>query len=101
MNTTKELPIDALEPSRTNPRRTMNKAAVSELAASIRANGLLQPLLVRPISETHGKYEVVCGNRRLLALRESGVQQCAVTIRDLSDDEAADAQQVENHTCPN
>jgi hypothetical protein len=39
---------------------------------------------------------VVCGNRRLLALRESGVQQCAVTIRDLSDDEAADAQQVEN-----
>jgi ParB/RepB/Spo0J family partition protein len=96
MNTTKELPIDALEPSRTNPRRTMDKSGVSELAASIRANGLLQPLLVRPIADANGKYEVVCGNRRLVALRESGVQQCAVTIRDLSDDEAADAQQVEN-----
>jgi ParB/RepB/Spo0J family partition protein len=96
MNTPRELPIEALEPSRTNPRRTMDKSGVSELAASIRANGLLQPLLVRPIAEAQGKYEVVCGNRRLIALRESGLKQCAVTIRNLTDDEAADVQQVEN-----
>jgi ParB/RepB/Spo0J family partition protein len=96
MNTPRELPIEALEPSRTNPRQTMDKTTIKELAASIRANGLLQPLLVRPIADAKDKYEVVCGNRRLVALRESGVKQCAVTIRDLTDDEAADAQQVEN-----
>src|ERR1017187_1761910 len=96
MNTTRELPIEALEPSPTNPRRTIDKTATSELAASIRANGLLQSLLVRPIAGTKEKYEVVCGNRRLIALRECGLEKCAVTIREMTDDEAADAQQVEN-----
>jgi len=96
MNTTVELAVAALEPSRTNPRRTMDKTTLGELAASIRANGLLQPLLVRPIADAKGKYEVVCGNRRLVALRESGIEKCAATIRELTDDEAADAQQVEN-----
>ncbi len=96
MNTTSELPIAALEPSRTNPRRTMDKITLGELASSIRVNGLLQPLLVRPLAESKGKYEVVCGNRRLLALREVGVETCAATVRELSDDEAAEAQQVEN-----
>ncbi len=97
MNTT-EIAVASLEASRMNPRRTMDKTSLKELAASIRTNGLLQPLLVRPTDETKskGRYEVVCGHRRLLALREAGVEKCAVSIRELTDDEAADAQQVEN-----
>ncbi len=57
---------------------------------------MLQPLLVRPLAGAKEKYEVVCGNRRLLALRQNGAERCAAIIRELSDDEAADAQQVEN-----
>ncbi|HEY4360302.1 MAG TPA: ParB/RepB/Spo0J family partition protein [Bryobacteraceae bacterium] len=93
---TTELPVKSLEPSPTNPRKTIDKTTIAELAESIKTNGLLQPLLVRPLGKSKDRYEVVCGNRRLLALRQTGLEKCPVTVRELTDEEAVDAQQVEN-----
>src|SRR5258706_12840082 len=73
--------------------RTPSDAGIAELAASVKANGILQPLLVRPKG---AKYQLVCGHRRLAAARAAGLEQVPVFAREMDDESALAAQIVEN-----
>lgn len=74
----KMIKLSALVPSKTNPRKLFDEAALQELAASIKENGVLQPIVVRKQGKT--KYEVVCGARwRSSHVPWSSVSTCAST----------------------
>ncbi len=87
-----ELATDYLRPNAANPRRRISAASVEEMMNGIRQVGgeILQPLLVRPISpEADGsRYEVVCGNRRLMAARNLGMPKVPVRVREMDDEQA-------------
>ena len=86
--------LSLLNVSKTNPRRTFEDAALKELAESIRAQGILSPLLVRPLTENG--FEIVFGERRYRAAQLAGQDTVPVRIRQMSDAEALEAQLVEN-----
>jgi ParB family chromosome partitioning protein len=86
--------LSLLNVSKTNPRRTFEDAAMKELAESIRAQGVLSPLLVRPLTENG--FEIVFGERRYRAAQLAGQDTVPVRIRQMSDAEALEAQLVEN-----
>jgi len=86
--------LSLLNVSKTNPRRTFEDAALKELAESIRAQGILSPLLVRPLTENG--FEIVFGERRYRAAQLAGQDTVPVRIRHMSDAEALEAQLVEN-----
>jgi ParB family chromosome partitioning protein len=97
------LPIDALRESPTNPRQQFDPVALTELAASIRSAGILQPLLVRPIylqeTETEDEftgYEIIAGSRRFRAAKIAELAEVPCIVRTLTDDEARNAQIIEN-----
>jgi ParB/RepB/Spo0J family partition protein len=92
------LPIDKLEPSKTNPRTRKGLDAVSlnEMAASIKAVDILQPILARPITSKPGINEIVCGERRWRGAKLAALADVPVIIRDLSDDEVLRIQLIEN-----
>lgn len=88
------LPIGEIEPDRSQPRTNFDETSLSELADSIREYGVLQPLLVRPMSD--GSYRIVAGERRWRAAREAGLTELPVVIKALSDGEAAAIALIEN-----
>ncbi len=88
------LPIEFLRPNPAQPRRHFNEDAIEELAASIRARGLLQPILVRPAGRD--AYEIVAGERRWRAAQRAGVHEVPVVIRELDDTESAEIALIEN-----
>ena len=88
------LPVGDIEPDRGQPRRHFDEAAMSELENSIREYGVLQPLLVRPMSD--GSYRIVAGERRWRAARAAGLSEVPVIIRALTDGEAAAIALIEN-----
>lgn len=88
------LPIAFLRPNPDQPRRHFNEDALTELAESIRARGLLQPILVRP--KGPDQYEIVAGERRWRAAQKAKVHDVPVIIRDLTDEEAAEIALIEN-----
>ena len=90
----RNVPLSLLNVSRSNPRRTFDDAALKELAESIRAQGILSPLLVRPLTENG--FEIVFGERRYRAAQLAGQDTVPVRIRQMSDAEALEAQLVEN-----
>jgi ParB family chromosome partitioning protein len=87
------VPLDRLSSSPYQPRRHFDETAMAELAESIRARGVLQPLLVRPRA---GGYEIIAGERRWRAAQMAGLHDIPVLVRALSDDEAAAAAIIEN-----
>ncbi|MBB5235886.1 ParB/RepB/Spo0J family partition protein [Deinococcus budaensis] len=91
--TFQEVPLDQLRPSPLQARRSFDPAALQDLAASLRAQGVLQPLLVRPLAQG---YEIVAGERRWRAAQLAGLSSVPVVARDLSDEEAHDAGAIEN-----
>lgn len=78
---------------RTNPRKEFDTDSINELAASIKENGVLQPILLRPKGD---KFELVCGERRLRASKIAGKEDIPVVIRTLTDDQALELQIIEN-----
>lgn len=92
--TPQSLPIDQLRPGKYQPRAGMNPTALNELADSIRAQGILQPILVRPIA--NNQYEIIAGERRWRASRIAGLQSVPVAIREIPDDAALAAALIEN-----
>lgn len=90
------LPVLKLIPCQGQPRRSFDESALDELASSIREQGILQPLLVRPVQGDPGTYEIVAGERRWRAAKKAGLSQVPVIIRELSDDEALTIALVEN-----
>jgi ParB family transcriptional regulator, chromosome partitioning protein len=95
-NTTTEyrdLPLAVLTESATNPRRIFEDAALKELAESIRSQGVLSPLLVRPLTDQ--SFEIVAGARRYRAAKIAEAPTVPVRIVQLTDAEALEAQVVE------
>lgn len=88
------LPIEFLKPNPNQPRKHFGKAEIEDLAESIKARGLLQPILVRPIAHEH--YEIVAGERRWRASQLAMVPDIPVIIRQLSDEAAAEIALIEN-----
>jgi ParB family transcriptional regulator, chromosome partitioning protein len=86
--------LSLLNESKTNPRRIFEDAALKELADSIRSQGVLSPLLVRPLTEK--SFEIVAGARRFRAAQIAEVPTVPVRIVNLSDAEALEAQLIEN-----
>ncbi len=89
-----KLKISEIEPNRSQPRKEFDEAALSELADSISQHGLLQPILVRPL--TLGGYEIVAGERRYRACRMAGLTEVPVVIRELSEAETMELALIEN-----
>jgi len=90
----RDLPLDWLVVSPTNPRKTFDEDAMQELAASIRENGVLQPLLVRPRAER--RFEIVFGERRYRGATMAERETVPVCIREMTDAQVLEAQLVEN-----
>ena len=88
------LKISEIEPNRSQPRKEFDEKALSELAESISKHGLLQPLLVRPL--TLGGYQIVAGERRYRACRMAGITEVPVIIRELGDTETMEIALIEN-----
>ena len=88
------VPIEALRPNPDQPRRRFAKEALDELAASIRAKGIIQPLIVRPRGE--GTYEIVAGERRWRAAQQAQLHEVPVILRDFDDTEVLEIAIIEN-----
>lgn len=87
-------PLDMMQPGKYQPRVDMSQESLEELADSIRAQGLVQPIVVRPVD--NGKYEIVAGERRWRASRMAGLEVVPVLIRDVSDRSAIAMALIEN-----
>ena len=88
------LEINKIQVSKEQPRRYFNPEKMNELTESILIHGILEPLIVRPISE--GNFELVAGERRYRAAQKAGLAEVPVSIRDLTDEEAIQLALVEN-----
>jgi ParB family chromosome partitioning protein len=88
------LPVGAIRPGRYQPRSRMDQTALAELAASIRAQGLMQPLLVRPLE--HDRYELIAGERRWRAAQMAGLEQVPALVREVPDEAALAMSLIEN-----
>src|SRR5271169_571345 len=94
-----KLPISLMRPGAFQPRREIHKEPLEELAASIKANGVIQPIIVRPLPAGGGsgaKYEIVAGERRWQAAKLAGLRDIPVIVRELSDKEAVAVALIEN-----
>tara|TARA_B100001989_G_C24459749_1_gene423516 strand:+ start:22 stop:876 length:855 start_codon:yes stop_codon:yes gene_type:complete len=78
------------------PRQNFREEKLDELAKSIKKNGIIQPIAVRPNKQETGKFEIVAGERRWLAAQRAGLHEIPVTILDLSDVESLEVAIVEN-----
>ena len=88
------LGINEIEPNREQPRKYFDEEALSELSESIALHGVIQPLLVRPISD--GGYQLIAGERRWRASRMAGLTQVPVVIKEMTDSEAMELALIEN-----
>lgn len=95
-DTTRTLPVTALEPGPFQARGAMEPGALEELAASIRRHGVLQPILVRPKPKTPDRYQIIGGERRWRAAQLARRHEVPVVIRAFTDTEAMAAGLVEN-----
>lgn len=90
----RNLAIDQLKPGRYQPRHKMDDATLNELADSIRAQGIIQPLVVRPT--TNGYHEIIAGERRWRAAQLANFREVPVVIKELSDQQALALSLIEN-----
>lgn len=88
-----KLPIDQIEPNPNQPRTVFDAARLQELAASIQANGIIQPLIVRKIGE---KYHLIAGERRWRASRLAGLKEVPIVIANIHDDRLLEVALIEN-----
>jgi len=88
------LPVGALQPGKYQPRTRMDPGSLEELAASIKAQGLIQPISVRPVDG--GRYEIIAGERRWRASQIAGLSEVPVLIRDVPDEAVLAMSLIEN-----
>ncbi len=86
-DTLRMLPVDALTPGKYQPRRAMDPGKLTELAESIKAQGVIQPIVVREIAKDKGGkvYEIIAGERRWRASQQAGLKDIPVVIREVDD----------------
>lgn len=92
----RQVPIEFLHPSPLQPRRNFSEDELGALADSIRTRGVMQPLLVRPMSDGGPQYEIIAGERRWRAAQQAGLHELPVLVRALSDREALEVALIEN-----
>lgn len=90
----REIPVDLIQRSRYQPRRDMDQAALQELADSIRQQGVMQPVVLRPLGE--GRYELIAGERRWRATQLAELDRIPAIIRDVPDEAAIAMALIEN-----
>ena len=90
----KKLPIEFLQPGVYQPRRDMDETALQELADSIKAQGIIQPIVTRPVANK--RYEIIAGERRWRAAQLAGLSDVPVIIRDIPDETAIAVALIEN-----
>ncbi len=88
------LPVAQLQPGKYQPRTHMDQASLSELADSIKAQGIMQPILVRPVGQD--KYEIIAGERRWRAAQLAGLSEVPVMVREIPDEAALAMSLIEN-----
>ena len=88
------LPLDLIQRGKYQPRRDMDPTALEELALSIKAQGVMQPIVVRPIGG--GRYEIVAGERRWRACHQAGLEKIPAMVRELPDEAAIAMALIEN-----
>lgn len=89
-----ELRLSQIVPNRDQPRKVFDDTALRELSESIKMHGLIQPLLVRPLSD--GSYQIVAGERRWRASRLAGLEKVPVVIKEMADSEVCELALIEN-----
>lgn len=89
-----ELRLSQIVPNRDQPRKVFDDTALRELSESIKMHGLIQPLLVRPMSD--GSYQIVAGERRWRASRLAGLEKVPVVIKEMADSEVCELALIEN-----
>jgi ParB family transcriptional regulator, chromosome partitioning protein len=91
------LHVSQMQAGKYQPRTRMDEGALNELAASIKAQGLMQPILVRPVAHNGGdKYEIIAGERRFRAAQLAGLSEVPVLVKDVDDQAAAAMALIEN-----
>jgi ParB family chromosome partitioning protein len=90
------IPVELIEPNPDQPRKTFNEAELAELAESIAEKGLIQPLLVRPLSGPAERYQIVAGERRWRAAQKARLHEAPCVVRELTDRETLEIAIVEN-----
>ncbi|MYM29254.1 ParB/RepB/Spo0J family partition protein [Duganella sp. CY15W] len=93
-NTPSELNVTQMQAGKYQPRTRMDEGGLQELAASIKTQGIMQPILVRPIGKD--KYEIIAGERRFRAAQLAGLEMLPVLVRDVDDQAAAAMALIEN-----
>lgn len=88
------LPVNRIRPGKYQPRTRMDQEALAELAASIKAQGLMQPVLVRPVERD--RYELIAGERRWRAAQMAGLEQVPAIVREVPDEAALAMSLIEN-----
>ena len=94
----RNLPVERLRPGKYQPRTHMDEESLAELAASIKSQGVMQPILVRAVDDTPGaeRYEIVAGERRWRASKMAGLSEVPVLIRRIPDEQALAMALIEN-----
>lgn len=92
----RDLPIELIQRNPDQPRRHFDEAELDDLAASIRAKGVIQPLLVRPAPGVSGQYQIVAGERRWRAAQRAGLRTMPAVVRDFDDGEVLEIAIIEN-----
>ena len=90
------VPLDNIKRNEFQPRINFDETKLNELASSIKQNGIIQPIAVRPIKGSSEPYQIVAGERRWLAAQKAGLHEIPVTILDLNDNEVLEVAIVEN-----
>ncbi len=91
----RELPLEVIQPGRYQPRSIMNEDRLRELAESIRSQGLVQPVVVRPLARP-GQYELIAGERRWRAAALAGLERIPALVRDVPDEATLALALIEN-----
>src|SRR6478736_4961024 len=89
-----EVSIDSIDPNPYQTRRRINESALEELAESIRASGVVQPVVLRPVA--NGRYQLVAGERRWHASRRAGRATIPAVVRQISNEQAMEITIIEN-----
>ena len=92
----RHLPIELIRANPDQPRKSFDEEELKSLEDSIRARGVIQPIVVRPLRQREGEFEIVAGERRWRAAQRAGLHQIPVIVRDLGDNEVRELAIIEN-----
>ncbi|MGB0768741.1 MAG: ParB/RepB/Spo0J family partition protein [Phycisphaeraceae bacterium] len=88
--------VESIEPNRHQPRQRFDPSRIKALSESIASEGMMQPVVVRPIADSGDRYELVAGERRWRAAQQAGLEHVPALVREIDDEKAAEWALIEN-----